>query len=70
MDTEDIIGVLGDKPPLMRKRVSLKINEAREIYKKLLYQDGGKLNQFGRKIYFPKLYIKTSNKGSKQMYLN
>ena len=38
VDTGDIIGVLGDKPPLMKKRVSLKINEAREIYKKLLSQ--------------------------------
>ena len=38
VDTGDIIGVLGDKPPLMKKRVSLRINEAREIYKKLLTQ--------------------------------
>ena len=38
VDTGDIIGVLGDNPPLMKKRVSVKINEAREIYKRLLCQ--------------------------------
>ena len=38
VDTGEIIGILGDKPPLMKKRVSVKINEAREIYKRLLSQ--------------------------------
>ena len=38
VDTGEIIGILGDKPPLMKTRVSIKINEAREIYKRLLSQ--------------------------------
>ena len=38
VDSGDIIGYLGDNPPLMKTRVSLKINEAREIYKRLLSQ--------------------------------
>ena len=33
-----IMGIYGDNPPLMKTRVSLKINEAREIYKRLLSQ--------------------------------
>ena len=36
VDSGDIIGLLGDNPPLLKKRVSLKINEARVIYKRLL----------------------------------
>ena len=38
VDTGEIIGLLGDNPPLMKTRVSLKVNEAREIYKRLLSQ--------------------------------
>tara|TARA_Y100000991_G_C21737840_1_gene249216 strand:- start:204 stop:455 length:252 start_codon:yes stop_codon:yes gene_type:complete len=38
VDTGEIIGILGDKPPLMKTRVSVKINQAREIYKRLLSQ--------------------------------
>ena len=38
VDSGEIIGFLGDKPPLMKTRVSVKINEAREIYKRLLSQ--------------------------------
>ena len=38
VDSGDIIGFLGDNPPLMKTRVSLKIDEAREIYKRLLSQ--------------------------------
>ena len=38
VDTGEIIGIFGDKPPLMKTRVSLKVNEAREIYKRLLSQ--------------------------------
>tara|TARA_Y100000991_G_C21938140_1_gene333961 strand:+ start:350 stop:601 length:252 start_codon:yes stop_codon:yes gene_type:complete len=38
VDTGEIIGILGDKPPLMKTRVSVKINEAREIYKRLILQ--------------------------------
>ena len=38
IDTGEIIGILGDKPPLMKTRVSIKINKAREIYKILISQ--------------------------------
>ena len=38
VDSGEIIGILGDKPPLMKTRVSLKIKQAREIYKRLLSQ--------------------------------
>ena len=44
VDTGDIIGVLGDNPPLMKTRVSVKLNEAREIYKRLLFQGWRKTN--------------------------
>ena len=44
VDTGDIIGVLGDKPPLMKTRVSVKLNEAREIYKRLLSHAWRKTN--------------------------
>ena len=44
VDTGDIIGILGDKPPLMKKGVSVKINDAREIYKRLLSQGWRKTN--------------------------
>ena len=38
IDTGEIIGILGDKPPLMKTRVSFKTFEARENYKRLLAQ--------------------------------
>ena len=38
VDTGEIIGLLVNKPPLMKTRVSVKINEAREIYKRLISQ--------------------------------
>ena len=38
VDSGNIIGYIGDNPPLMKTRVSLKIDEAREIYKRLLSQ--------------------------------
>ena len=38
VDTGKIVGILGDEPPLMKTRVSIKINEAREIYKRLISQ--------------------------------
>ena len=44
IDTGEIIGLLGDKPPLMKTRVSIKINKAREIYKRLLSQGWRKTN--------------------------
>ena len=37
-DTGEIIGLFGDNPTLMKTRVSLKVNEARKIYKRLLSQ--------------------------------
>lgn len=36
--TVEINRIFGDKHPLMKTRVSVKINEAREIYKRLLSQ--------------------------------
>ena len=41
IDTGEIIGILGDKPPLMKTRVSIKIKKAREIYKRLLSKGWG-----------------------------
>ena len=38
VDTGKIVGILGDEPPLMKTRVSIKIDEAREIYKRLISQ--------------------------------
>ena len=45
VDTGEIIGTLGDTPPLLKTRVSIKINKAREIYKRLLSQGWKKTNQ-------------------------
>ena len=38
IDTGKISGIFGQKPPIMTKREELKINEAREEWKKLLAQ--------------------------------
>ena len=38
IDTGLIVGIYGDKPPLMKTRVSVKIEEARAIYGRLLSQ--------------------------------
>ena len=38
IDSGKISGVFGQKPPIMTKREELKINEAREEWKKLLAQ--------------------------------
>ena len=38
LDTGIIVGIYGDNPPLMKTRVSIKISEAREIWKRLLEQ--------------------------------
>ena len=51
IDTRKIIGLLGDQPPEMKKRCSVKINEVREIYKRLLSHSWNKLKQFGNKNY-------------------
>ena len=36
VDTGIVVGIYGEKPPLMKTRVSIKIEEAREIWKRLL----------------------------------
>ena len=36
IDSEKIVGVLGKEPPLMNKREEVKIEEARDIWKKLI----------------------------------
>jgi len=38
MDSGKIISILGNEPPLMKTREEFKIDEAREIWKKLLAQ--------------------------------
>ncbi len=38
IDTGKIVGVLGNKPPLMENTVSVDIDLAREIYERLLFQ--------------------------------
>ena len=38
IDSGEIMGTFGDDPPLLKKRISVKIDEAREIYKRLLCQ--------------------------------
>ena len=39
VDTGKIVGVLGKEPPVMQKREELKIEKAREEWKKLISQD-------------------------------
>ena len=39
IDSGKIVGVLGQQPPVMTTREELKIDEAREEWKKLLAQD-------------------------------
>ena len=46
IDTGEIIGVLGEKPPLMKTRVSVKINQAREFYKELLSEGWHQIKPF------------------------
>ncbi len=38
IDTGIIVGIYGENPPLMKTRESVKIDEAREIWKRLLKQ--------------------------------
>ena len=59
VDTGEIIGILGDKPPLMKTRVSIKIKKAREIYKRLLSKGSRENKQFwSRKISYQKFKLK------------
>ena len=39
VDTEKIVGVLGKEPPVMQKREALKIEKARDEWRKLISQD-------------------------------
>ena len=38
IDSGKIVGIFGEKPPLMTSTVSVEIELAREIYERLLYQ--------------------------------
>tara|TARA_Y100001970_G_C13952724_1_gene709082 strand:- start:23 stop:271 length:249 start_codon:yes stop_codon:yes gene_type:complete len=38
LDTGIIVGIYGENPPLMKNRVTIKIDEARKIWKRLLDQ--------------------------------
>ena len=38
IDKGSIVGIFGDKPTLIKTRVSVKIEEAREIYGRLISQ--------------------------------
>jgi len=46
IDYGKIIGVLGQEPPLLKKREEFKIEEAREIWKGLIYQGWRRTNLF------------------------
>ena len=46
IDNGKIIGVLGKEPPLLQKREEFKIEEAREIWKKLIAQGWRRTNLF------------------------
>ena len=46
VDTGKIVGVLGKEPPVMLKREEFKIEEAREIWKKLIVQGWRKTDLF------------------------
>ena len=49
VDTGKIVGVLGKEPPLMTSTVSVDIDLAREIYKRLLSQGWNKTEEVCRK---------------------
>jgi len=46
IDTGKIVGLLGKEPPVMQKREEFKIEEAREIWIKLISQGWRKTNLF------------------------
>ena len=46
IDTGEIVGVLGKKPPVMTTSVSVEIDLAREIYERLLYKGWRRTNLF------------------------
>ena len=45
VDTGKIVGVLGEKKPIMTTTVSVDIDLAREIYERLLFQGWNKINE-------------------------
>ena len=49
IDTGKIVGVLGKEPPLMTTTVSVEIDLAREIYKRLLAQGWKKTEEVWKK---------------------
>jgi len=49
VDTGKIIGILGQKPPLMTSTVSVDIDLAREIYERLLSQGWKKVEEIWTK---------------------
>ena len=46
IDNGKIIGVLGKEPPLLQSREEFKIEEAREIWKRLIAQGWRRTNLF------------------------
>ena len=46
IDNGKIVGVLGKEPPLLQNREEFKIDEAREILKRLIAQGGRRTNLF------------------------
>ena len=46
IDNGKIIGMLGEEPPLMQSREEFKIEEAREIWKRLIAQGWRRTNLF------------------------
>ncbi len=46
IDSGKIVGVLGNEPPIMKTREEFKIEEAREIWKKLITQGWRRTNLF------------------------
>ena len=47
IDTGKIVGVLGNKPPVITNKVSFEIDLVREIYESLLSQGWRKIEKFG-----------------------
>ena len=49
IDTGEIVGVLGEEPPVMTTTVSVEIDLAREIYERLLLQGWKKTDEIWEK---------------------
>ena len=50
IDSGRILGVLGKEPPLMRTREELKVDKARDEWRKLISQGWRRTNQFRKTI--------------------